>query len=442
MTVLQRLGIETDRFATSTGDNVRAGVDMSTRTHMKSLMKYTVLLLTILCTVSSGQELDRFGGNKAITSKATGFFRVEEFNDRWLFVTPEGHGYVALGANHVGKYLDLQADEMGLLDRFDGDRDKAAEYLIGEMKQMGLTAGEAYAPLAPELKPVLPWVANFRFPAKSKFAFDVFDPAFQEKLRESVINQCLEIRDDPMVLGIAFADLPVWDGRRVRFFEQLAPSSPGGKALAEFRAAGKSGNDFLGHVADVLYEQLASACRRGAPNHLFFGERHRLRGTPDEVLRSVGKHVDVFCTQALILSPQRPPEWQLFQADRYDYEQKLTGKPMMIIDWAAPFSLNGQFDTEMGTLRAEQQAAEEAATWLIECMKRPYMIGVFKCQLIGLHGNDRWFEGKARRTYLKDNGTSFPHRTSITQRAHQTVLRNAYKSAQSGDPKRQDTSGK
>lgn len=232
-----------------------------------------------------------------------------------------------------------------------------------------------------------------------------------------------------MVLGIAFADLPVWDKRRVAFYEQLGESSPGSKQLAKFRRVGKSDEEFLGHVADKLYLSLKQACREGAPNHLFFGERHRLRGTHDAVLRSVGKHVDVFCTQALILSPQRPPEWQVFQSERYDYEQKLTSKPMMIIDWAAPFSLTESMTTDRGTLRSEQQAAEEAAKWLVDAMKRPYMIGVFKCQLIGLHGNDRWFDGKSRRTYLKDDGTKFKHRTEITRQAHELALKIAYQKA-------------
>ncbi|GAB5405665.1 MAG: hypothetical protein Aurels2KO_38960 [Aureliella sp.] len=391
--------------------------------------KFTAILILICCSICSGQELDRFGGNTTIKARPTGFFRVEQVGGRWLFITPEGHGYVALGANHVGKYLDLQADEMGLLDRFDGDRSKSAAFLIDQMRKMGLNAGEAYAPLAPELKPVLPWVANIRFPAKSKFAFDVFAPEFQDRLLKSVIEQCRDFRDDPMVLGIAFADLPVWDKRRVKFFEQLDPSTPGGKVLAEYRKAGKSDNEFLAHVADVLYKQLSIACDRAAPNHLFFGERHRLRGTPDEVLRAVGKHVDVFCTQALILSPQRPPEWQVFQADGYDHEQRLTGKPMLIIDWAAPFSLSGELKTDRGTLQPEEQAAEEASKWLVAAMQRPYMIGVFKCQLIGLHGNDRWFDGKSRRTYLRDDGTTFEYRTKITREAHQAALKAAYQQA-------------
>lgn len=236
-----------------------------------------------------------------------------------------------------------------------------------------------------------------------------------------------------MVLGIAFADLPVWDQRRVDFYEQLDESTFGAKQLARFRKEGKSDEEFLGHVADTLYSTLKQSCQQGAPNHLFFGERHRLRGTPDAVLRSVGKHVDVFCTQALILSPQRPPEWQVFQADRYDYEQKLTGKPMIIIDWAAPFSLSETIETDRGTLQPEQRAAKEAAEWLLAAMKRPYMIGVFKCQLIGLHGNDRWFDGKSRRTYLMDDGKAFNHRTEITRRAHTQALRLAYESSIDGE---------
>ena len=405
---------------------------------MLSMFKIEMLVFFVLAFIPTTDfaigsdmfaETDKYLGNSEIQSKATGFFRIQKVNQRWMFITPEGHGYFALGANHVGKYLDLQANDMGLLQKFGGDRAEAARYLIGQMKQMGLTAGEAYAPLAPELKPELPWVANLRFPAKSKFAFDVFDPKFQDRLLQSVVKQCEGFRDDPMVLGIAFCDLPVWDKRRINYFENLAPDSPGAKQLAEFRRDGKTDEQFLGHVADVLYAQLKRACKRGAPNHLFFGERHRLRGTPDEVLCSVGKHVDVFCTQALILSPQRPPEWQVFQQERYDYEQQLTGKPMMIIDWAAPFSLNGEFETEKGTLQAEKEAAEVAANWLVACMSRPYMVGVFKCQLVGLHGNDRWFEGKARRTYLRDDGTAFTHRTEITRKAHRDALNVAFQQA-------------
>ena len=376
------------------------------------------------------KKTDRFGGLLQLKSEATGWFRVEKFDERWLFVTPDGHGYLALGANHIGKYLNVQAEEMGLYDRIGGDREEAADYLIEQMLDMGLNSGEAYAPIAPEIDGKLPWVANINFPGGSKFAFDVFDPKFQKRLHQSFVKQCANFSGNPWVLGVACADLPVWDKRRVAFYEKLPPESPGARELARFRSAGKSDDLFLGHVADTLYREMHRASKTGAPNHLFFGERFRLRGAPDEVIAAVGPHVDVFCTQALILSPQRPPEWQLFQQPGYDFEHSLTGgKPMIVIDWAAPFSLGETFDTEKGEIRDEKTASEEAATWIESALKRPYLVGVFKCQFIGLHGNDKWFEGRARRTYLKDDGTKWAERTRLTRDAHHRALTAGYSAA-------------
>lgn len=369
---------------------------------------------------------DRFGGDDRISSEATGFFRVEHIGGRWFFITPEGHGYVALGANHVGKYLDQQADEMDLFARVEGGREEAAMYLADAMVDIGLNAGEAYAPIAPELKSKLPWVHNVHFPFGSKFAFDVFADGFAEKLTGSVVKQCEEMKTDPMVLGVAFNDLPIWDERRVRYFEQLPADAAGAMELAKFREAGKTDNEFLGHVAETLYEHMLKATRLAAPNHLFFGERFYLRNAPDEVLRAVGKHVDVFCTQALILSPQRPPEWQVFQRDGYNHEFAIVQKPMVIIDWAAPFSLGETFDTERGVIKNEQRAAFEAAEWLKSAVDTPFIIGVFKCQFIGTHGNDRWFDGRARRTYLQDDGAPFGTRTSVTEKSHKGALNSVY----------------
>lgn len=397
-----------------------------------TLRLFAVVWVALRISASTGaaKDTDHYGGLRAIKTRATGWFRVEQINGRWMFVTPDGHGYLALGANHVGKYLNVQAAEMGLMKRVDNDRAKAAAFLLKGMRDMGLNAGEAYNPKTPELQKELPWVADVRFPAPSKFAFDVFDPKFRKKLHNSVIQQCRKYRDDPMILGIACADLPVWDKRRIRYFEKLPANAPGAKELKRHRAAGKSDNAFLGHVAETLYGQLRQAFRQGAPNHLFFGERFYLRSAPDEVIRAVGKNVDVFCTQALILSPQRPPEWQLFQPDGYDHEHKLIGgKPMLVIDWAAPFSLGKTFTNKSGTIKAQEIAAREAANWLRAAMARPYLIGVFKCQLIGLHGNDKQFNNRSRRTYLKDNGDPFEIRTEITRKAHADALKIGYGAA-------------
>jgi hypothetical protein len=169
---------------------------------------------------------------------------------------------------------------------------------------------------------------------------------------------------------------------------------------------------------------MRQAVKAGAPNHLFLGERFVLRQVPAPVLAAVGANVDVFCTQSLILSPQRPPEWQTFQPEGYRRDHQLTAqKPMIIIDWAAPFSLDDTYATDRGEVRDERTASEDAARFLTQALQEDYIVGVFKCQLGGTHGNDRWFPaGRMKRTYLRDDGTPFPVRTARTARAHGEAL--------------------
>jgi hypothetical protein len=79
----------------------------------------------------SVRGLDRYGGILDLPSPqgSKGFFRVEKFGDRWLFVTPEGHAFWMLGVFNVALYPS--SDDLG--DSYDnrivrkygaGDRDR------------------------------------------------------------------------------------------------------------------------------------------------------------------------------------------------------------------------------------------------------------------------------------------------------------------------------
>ncbi len=373
-------------------------------------------------------QRDRFGGFIPIKREATGFFRVEQVNGRWMFITPEGHGYLALGANHIGKFMQGQATE--LINRFGGDRERAGAALTQAIRDLGLDAGEAYTPYWSDLQTKLPWVAHISYPGGGGklggFEMDVFDPAWQARLHSHVVAECQAVANNSLVIGVAFLDQPEWGNKRLEYFRSLPDTAPGKKRLLEHEQAGGSGQDFLGLVADAHYAQLKAAVRQGAPPQLFLGERFVLRKAPDAVLKAVGKHVDVFCTQALILSRHRPPEWQTFQRDGWDHEFKLTGKPVLVIDWAAPFSLGEAFDSEHGRIKTEAEAAADSAKWIAAALAHPGIVGVFRCQLIGTHGNDRWFEGKAKRTYLRDDGTPFPIMAARVREANQAALQAAY----------------
>ncbi len=371
-------------------------------------------------------RLDPYGGFAEIELKATGYFRLDQVNGRHCFVTPDGHPYIALGANHIGKFLQDDTQNGKILARFGGDEEKAAQHLFQAVRDMAMNAGEAYAPIDPRIKKIMPYVLNVHFPVRGKYQFDIFDPAVREEFWSSVVQQVAPVREDRFLLGIACPDLPLWDQRRAEYHKDLPAGSPGREAYDNFfkEYPNATDDDFLGYVADTLYSLVSRAVRQTSPNHLFFGERFQLRSNlSDPVIRSVGKYVDVFCSQALIRSPQRPPEWQLFQPDGWDHEHAVTGRPIMIIDWAAPFSLDTPYELDGAKIKPEEEATAETNAFLYESFAMPYIIGNFKCQLIGSHGNDRLFpEGRMKRTYLKGDGSPFPMRTEATRKAHIQVL--------------------
>ncbi len=384
------------------------------------------------------------------------YFRIERMAQRWAFINAQGQPFLAIGANHTGKFLENPQQSAPLLARFHQDRARAEAALAKSMRDLHLTAGEAYRPLLPSLKQQFPYIEDVTFPNGEKFRFDLFDPSVREQIRRHVASQCAAFAADPNVLGVGFADQPVWGPPRMAYFRNLSAGAPGKQryveflrsrytgirtlnaayrtnfssfedALAPFSSAGvqQDDEDFLAMAADSLYALLRDTVRESAPHHLFFGEKFVLRRYPDAVLKAIGRHVDVFLTQALILSPQRPPEWQIFQPEAYRKEHALTGnKPMIIVDWASPFSLDEAYDSNHGRIEAEPQASAAAARWLSDAFREPYIIGVFMCQFIGTHGNDRHFPtGRMKRTYLRDDGAPFSARVRAMRQAHLSIVR-------------------
>ena len=369
---------------------------------------------------------DKYGGFKKVKFEKTGWFYASQTDKRHFFVTPEGNAYTAIGANHISKFLKRDGSEE-FIQNYGGSIKQACSAMRDKIADLNLNAGEAYGADFKEFKD-MPYIANIHYPFGGKFAFDVFNEQTMQKFADSFTEQAKEFAEDKYILGITLIDLPIWDHRRVKYYQKLPDSAPGKQAYLKAKKGGKSDDEFLGLVADKFYSMARAAVKKGAPNHMFFGERYVLRMYPDEVIKVVGKYVDVFCTQALILSPQRPPEWQYFQEEVYDHEYKLTGKPMIIIDWAAPFSRQKSFIHKSFNVKGEKEAADDASVWLKSAFAKPYIIGVFKCQLIGVHGNDLKFpKDSTKRTYYKDDGRSFKYRTKKTAATHKEILENIYR---------------
>ena len=140
---------------------------------------------------------------------------------------------------------------------------------------------------------------------------------------------------------------------------------------------------------------------------------------PDAAIKVMAEHVDAYLTQAVEVSPQRPPEWQVFQRDRWDHEYALLQKPIIIVDWGAVFSLGEPLEYKGATIKPEREASDEAAKFITDAFDRPYIIGLFLCKLLGDHRNDaNFFDNKATRTYLKGDGTPYAYRTEALRKAN------------------------
>jgi hypothetical protein len=151
---------------------------------------------------------------------------------------------------------------------------------------------------------------------------------------------------------------------------------------------------------------------------------------PDAVIKVMGKYVDAYLAQAVEVSPQRPPEWQVFQRDRWNHEYALLQKPMIIVDWGAVFSRGDAFDYRGATIKPEREASDDAAKFINDAFDAPYIIGLFLCKLWGDHKNDaNFFANRATRTYLKPDGTPYPYRTQKLREANFAVQQKAFDAA-------------
>jgi len=166
--------------------------------------------------------------------EASGFFRVAQVKERWVLVDPDGHPYIALGANHTGKFLQDPEQSAAYLARFGGSLPKAKEHMLGLYHELGYNAGEAYPPHDDYLRTNLPYVAHIIYPTRSHFERDIFDPAVQDSIFQSTLEQAAALRQDTLVIGIAFKDLPNWSSRRVDYYRQLPANMPGKQAYVAF----------------------------------------------------------------------------------------------------------------------------------------------------------------------------------------------------------------
>ncbi|MEM6690125.1 MAG: hypothetical protein AAF664_11900 [Planctomycetota bacterium] len=331
---------------------------------MVCVFAFALVIVVVRCNADESQ-FDRYGGLKDIKRKATGFFRLSEIDGSHFLITPEGHGYRALGINH-----------------FHNMSSKDYDAAIKQINDWGFNAGCYQGPRwmwnrypytkGINLVPVCVWKPDGVFAYK-----DVFDPSVLAEMENSVRSIVEPQRENPMLIGYFWTDIPIWsrdrDGGWIEFYRSLEEDSAGGKAWREWKSANSDADEseFLVQIAKQLYSKGYEYVRKYDSNHLILGDRYHEIDIPEAIVREAIPYVDAISIQ---------PTSREFNYQFFDDVYERYGKPIYIADHVSSFATNDHPIT-MGQAAKDPDAyGAYYRRYVTSALSRPYMIGFNKCQ--------------------------------------------------------------
>jgi len=375
------------------------------------------------------EDRDRYGAARSVHSGATGFFRVEKIDDRWWFVSPDGYGFISMGINHLDLAALKYPDNIHIFrQRYDGDTETYIRKGIAEpLREWGFnTIGWSQECVGgvwmdPE-RPLrhshewthrqfrvagLPFIYNFTFAEIESFNFvarypDVFDDDFENWADYLARLICVDMADEPLLLG--YADVPVPDftsGRQGSWSEGLD--------LESEADLGK-----LKRIVRRYFDVTTKAIRRYDKNHMLFGPRFRPGPlSPDWLIEIAGEYFDVLlCNNFVPLKKF---------ASGPDHWHTLTGRPILMADMAflAPTELL-KFPSGAAAYVPDQAARGEAYVRFNQgALRRPHILGHHWCAFL---------ENRSRKSGIK-NYMDEPYRDCVNRmkdfnlnRLYQTAL--------------------
>lgn len=406
----------------------------------KSWQILCVLVLVLYSGHASGRTLhcDEYGGLRSLAAEATGWFRLARFDDRDLFVTPAGHGYVALGVNHIHAVARGDANSL-FHSRFHGDWARFyAEFLKPQLQAWSMNNLGYGAPaqlqdrmpyfavitLAPIEKhrslPVVGQPKSFQFP-------DVFDPVWQQQVEARIRSICDRHKENRLLIGYFWTDTPTWDLVKTRALRctdwvsairQLPATAPGKQRYAAFlkeRYVGRlpelnsfyglalesleglveqdfgsialgrhrvqeDDEDFLEQIATRFYQVPGRAQRRHDPHHLVLGDRYLAGDAPNRVLRAASPWIDVVSVQPGDRYTKLHPPSTLFPERFMERLHRVTGKPVLICDHTISYPTPKEPRTIFEQMPTQIEAARATDAFLRRAFQKPYIVGYLRCQ--------------------------------------------------------------
>ncbi|PHS08070.1 MAG: beta-agarase [Blastopirellula sp.] len=256
-------------------------------------------------------------------------------------------------------------------------------------KEIGFNAYGYGCP--PELRKDMPYIeswnhlvpiSTYRGDGSLKFV-DVFDLKEQSRLEKGVKSYCFKSRNNPNLIGYCWTDLGAWPLKNstkknwVEFIRSLPEDAPGQKTYKKFISTWEGDDDtardqeFLRLIAREYFRVIGEANRKYDPDHLIFGDRFAFNTLDNDVLKEMLPWVDGIAIQ--------PPFRGSFPKKIFDDIHKLTGKPVLLCDFAIRFN-DGDKDIRSFKPAADSVAAGRSYYEYVKAaINTDYIIGVFWC---------------------------------------------------------------
>ncbi len=260
-----------------------------------------------------------YGGYRNTKAKATGFFRVEQIDEKWWFIDPHGHYFLSTGTNGtVGRRNANQQNEtQASIDR---TKHRLASWGM-------TTGGEGRANTVMLRWKTIPATTFLGLP-------DVYSEAFARNADSAANAQCTPLKNDPLVLGYFIGNEPPWDGRESEVVDLIlkGPNSATQNKLKEFLSQGdnsKRRKEFMITAFEKYLDILCTTVKKYDSNHLNLGIR--FGGPPSDEMLRTGKVFDV-CS--INVYEYEPTKW-------VDKVYRLTGRPILIGEFHIGVPANG-----------------------------------------------------------------------------------------------------
>ena len=284
-------------------------------------------------------NISKYGGFLGDIVKATGFFRVEQIDDKWWFIDPEGHLFFSTGTTGIAprsefsrvkgreyiyaalppteelyksnKAAALNANQApgatysfytwNLFRRFGSDwYQKWMDFTIRRLDYWGLNTIANWSDATLGGSHQKAYVATLRGWGIENGLMgmpDIYDPLYAEMVDKAAAQQCDPRKDDPFLLGYFIGNEPPWPNRELELVNVIlkGEATTMQAALKKYLEKGDTPERRKAFIYETYAKFISlvnAAVKKHDPHHLNLGLRFG-GSVSDEIIKA-SKGFDVF----------------------------------------------------------------------------------------------------------------------------------------------------